>query len=1432
MLISERFEGREAPFEGDRLLMLRNLPEGAQVTNAIVTLTPVAPRGGVLFEERITFSDGQGDWGAQKREGSTGNGTNLSNFIEVDFHARRTLSSVTGSNLNGAKLQVDIGGLYIPINVLGAMSTPDDNADDFILTNDAEGLLPSLVTQKFKLTKISQPKIGQVGICSTPSNLTLHLGSQPSFWARPGELAQAETVPDFSVILNTFLAETQANDGAYEIPLTLHSDTLCRLDVDVEIEFFQSKTALPGGISEAALAFDHSTLPQGEGGVISVQLPAGARVLAGQTSGRLRGSFGNSRVVYGPTGRFEPAGVVKITPDRAQASPLIFSENLALSSLDLLLTSTSRTAGLAIDLVEDLDGKPATNSVLPTQVHVDIDSQIAGKPTWISVSLPVEVQVAAGKRLWLVVMSLRGQADWSVVSQAQVGVASASGVWTAGEAVAVDETNGAPLGVQYTDTGGLSWRAETSEGVSVPLVGMVHLRQPSARYQVPIELQVGDGDNANRVDLSRFEPLGQVDFNLDFAEFAEAINQAATASTAVSPPVGEHLLNNEFEDWRQVGDTPHEPAVRIPAGDNPARALAVSPDGRFLYIVNSSVEDEGNSVQLAIVETTCHELEDGNKISLGAEEFVGMAVSPDGHRAYILQDDKMTWVDLEARSLLGVSGELGTLFGARGKPIFSPDGRLLYVLYDNRIVVLDTLILDTEFAGEKNIEMAVADVITIQTPWQPVFQALSPDGSRLYVIVLDTTPITDTAGSTPEPRAELWIYSITFQSWVTSIDLGRGERFHLAPTLDGSRVIVASGSAQEVMIFEARRSQLLDSISTGDRGSPVAVAIDPAGRFVYVAIDEMQVVTGFDLSRLSLGFRFPDIPIGSSPSDMAILPSGEQLYVADERDSTESGCYLSSLMIGMLDLEEWTLTSGQVHRYCASRPFKHLVVLGYRHVERKRRGVPGYPTAISQIVPVAGGVRYELSFWGWATSDEAVAEVFWYGGDCGVQQIDRLPFQVFELQTASRETDFSSRTVSMDLWIPEGFLPVLHRLEMVSPPGAELAEVRFSVPANQIAILDMVSLQATANALLNGDLQHLEEGRLVGWNLVPEGVIGVTLIAEADGLLFRNNGTREAALEQAVSFPAQTPFELNFIGRAEASASGAAPQVELAWLGADVWVGSALSATILAQGSNRVARRGQSPVGADTALLRLVVPAGAYLLIQGIKFEEVQVTSVPIYVIAQAPGELNISNLQIAYEVALPAPPRTLPPGGLCPPTPPGSVPGQGSRGRCYCPNCGETDELCDTHESETSGGQPTLEGECCHCGARVQQIGGGGHVHPAARVVGGQPAEMGAFVLRSGKPPVVVRAPLQTSIRRRVALQVTSVRAAPVEPASATRPITNIRGISTARAQRLAEAGIDSLEKLATARPEAVARVLRGVSTEMAMRFIEEAKNLVVSTG
>jgi len=257
MQLSDSFDGSADAFEGDWTLLWRSLPANARVTKATLRLTPSAALGGELFEEAITFrADGQGDLGATEVTGSS--------FVEVDFHRRRTLATVAGTNIrgttassgDGANLQVDMGGVYLELNDKGAIKGgPSDN----LFTVPPDGILPGLTVSKFKLTPGTSggaPNVTNVTIRSVPTNVNARLGTMPPFWTRVGEMTQSETSPDFAPILQAFLATAQVENGFYTVPLVLHSDAVTRLSAELDVEYLVEQSTGPIGVNEVALAFD------------------------------------------------------------------------------------------------------------------------------------------------------------------------------------------------------------------------------------------------------------------------------------------------------------------------------------------------------------------------------------------------------------------------------------------------------------------------------------------------------------------------------------------------------------------------------------------------------------------------------------------------------------------------------------------------------------------------------------------------------------------------------------------------------------------------------------------------------------------------------------------------------------------------------------------------------------------------------------------------------------------------------------------------------------------------------------------------------------------------------------------------------------------------------------------------------------------------
>ncbi len=507
MKLSEKHRGNNDPFEGDRTVHLRSLPADARVIKAHLTLTPVAAPDGSKFTEVVNFTASEGDLGATK---VTGTG-----FVEVDFHARRTLAGVAGSNVTGASLQVDMGGAYAEINERGAMKAPGDT----LFSVPADGTLPGLTVSKFKLTRAAgNLDVTRVTIRTAPSNLNARLDPLPPFWTRLGELAADDTSPDFAAVLNAFLAEAQADDGFYAIPLIIHSDTLARLDVELAIEYVIEQTVLPPHLPEVTLPYGYSTLPGMEDSITMLVLPRHAIPVSGQGGAQIRGEFQPTRIALGPIGEEPVSHAMLVAPDCSLAQPLKSDAEIAVTGFDLPLANTQPgLAGLNMAIQADADGKPFGEVLASAEVRVE--KPLPAQSTWGSATLTTPFRVLPGVRYWLVLQSRIGRAYWSTTSSI-----------------------GAEPALQCSRDGGLSWR---TAGAPASLAALFRLRHTPERFSVPVQLQIGKGPGAVRRRLDEFAPLGRVEFRFDFADaLTEHLGSPALASPCGT---GELLANGSFE---------------------------------------------------------------------------------------------------------------------------------------------------------------------------------------------------------------------------------------------------------------------------------------------------------------------------------------------------------------------------------------------------------------------------------------------------------------------------------------------------------------------------------------------------------------------------------------------------------------------------------------------------------------------------------------------------------------------------------------------------------------------------------------------------------------------------------------------------------------------------------------------------------------------
>lgn len=529
MRLQECFAGQNAPFEGDLVLWLRSLPEGARITQATVTLAPV---GGGVYP--VTFDDaGTGDWGATREPPTAG----TQPWAVADFHARRSLNAVRAAcnPAGAASVQIDVGGVWLGLAADGTPLAPDKPPLRLSLSTTAgEIALPPLSGEKLKLTAITEngavdstKKLTLSGITlrSTPTNVSARVGALPPFWTHVGALTGPTTSPDFAAMLNAFLQSAAAENGFYALPFTFHSDTIAALSITVTLDYALETAILPAHLPEATLTYDLSTDVAGDqAALLQVRVPRGARIA--KAAGSVRGSFEGSRLALGAPGVLSKVGALPVTAAQSLAQPFEVPEALAASSIDLPLICAA-AATLQLALQSDADGKPSGDVLLRAEMR--LESTPPGDTGWRNVKLPTPYHFLPGRRYWLVLQSLNGEAAWALGREV-----------------------GAAPGPHRSTDGGFSWRA-VNGGAAI-----FRLRHTPQHFTVPVQLHVGAEPDTQIVRFDAFAPLGRVEFGVDFGAALDAVLRGPAMASPCG--AGNLLANPDFAlpppddaSWRLFG---------------------------------------------------------------------------------------------------------------------------------------------------------------------------------------------------------------------------------------------------------------------------------------------------------------------------------------------------------------------------------------------------------------------------------------------------------------------------------------------------------------------------------------------------------------------------------------------------------------------------------------------------------------------------------------------------------------------------------------------------------------------------------------------------------------------------------------------------------------------------------------------------------------
>lgn len=271
----------------------------------------------------------------------------------------------------------------------------------------------------------------------------------------------------------------------------------------------------------------------------------------------------------------------------------------------------------------------------------------------------------------------------------------------------------------------------------------------------------------------------------------------------VTPDGNRAYLTNRDQSVVSVIDTRTEALIKtISVWARPV-GLAVTPDGRFVYVTRQTFDDralpEPDTGIVTVIDTTSNKVIDEIRIAAGGN-IVDVAITPDGRYAYLTESNSRTivTVDTTTRAIYQVP----FFTDSPGHIAFSPDSKRAYVtnLYAQDVVTIDA----TTKAQLGHVEIDAKEVVA------------SPSGDRIYVTTdSSTVAVIDTSTN----------------QIINSIAVAGGAE-GLAVTKDGRRLCVVNPGGNTLSIIDTTRNSVDRTIPVGQNPQDVALTPDGARAFV------------------------------------------------------------------------------------------------------------------------------------------------------------------------------------------------------------------------------------------------------------------------------------------------------------------------------------------------------------------------------------------------------------------------------------------------------------------------------------------------------------------------------------------------------------------------------------------------------------------------
>ena len=344
--------------------------------------------------------------------------------------------------------------------------------------------------------------------------------------------------------------------------------------------------------------------------------------------------------------------------------------------------------------------------------------------------------------------------------------------------------------------------------------------------------------------------------------------------TATPVPAGYAYIPNATDNVVSAVDlSTNTVKAKIAVGQNPD-GEAITPDGSRVYITNtgshsvSVINTASNTVisTIPLVDFTTgvgYILTDFDYVPVAGAP-TGIAVSPDGKHVYVANSGIAYTINSTDNSghITGktdiyiiyvidtTTGEVGMLSLGRNPTglCVSSDGTLLYVSdFDSNIISVINVqqshpVRPIVISGSSDpiVSAGVADVVTnIAEPTDhttsvnpgmtsPYIMALTPDGSRIYVTNVNYGTVTAINTATNTIAA--------------TINVGQGPH-GICISPDGSKVYVASVITNSVAVISTATNSVIQTYSSFD--SPSVLSLSPDGKLLYindVSIGDLVVI--------------------------------------------------------------------------------------------------------------------------------------------------------------------------------------------------------------------------------------------------------------------------------------------------------------------------------------------------------------------------------------------------------------------------------------------------------------------------------------------------------------------------------------------------------------------------------------------------------------